>query len=138
MLATLYKLRPTGGFTLIDDDGAGLGPERDAWLGSLKSRRPEEAVRLIDERMNMLQAARLSAPETIAALTTIQDALTDVLARRDAARMRDEIAVTSAEAELVLAFLTLFKRIAGWYLEAAEAVAPCWFRKSQGAVFDIA
>ncbi|MCB1895384.1 MAG: hypothetical protein KDF95_09000 [Rhodocyclaceae bacterium] len=138
MLATLYKLRPSGTIALIEDDSAGLGPERDAWLGSLKSRRPEEAVRLIDERMNMLQAARLSAPETIAALTTIQDALTDVLARHDATRMRDEIAVAPAEADLIGAFLVQFKRIAAWYLAAAQAVVPRWYRKSQEAVFDIA
>ena len=128
MLATLYKLRPSGTIALIEDDSAGLGPERDAWLGSLKSRRPEEAVRLIDERMNMLQAARLSAPETIAALTTIQDALTDVLARHDATRMRDEIAVAPAEADLIGAFLVQFKRIAAWYLAAAQAVVPRWYR----------
>ncbi|MCB1907580.1 MAG: hypothetical protein KDH15_09445 [Rhodocyclaceae bacterium] len=132
------KFRPKAGLASIDDAGAGRDPERDAWLGSLRSRRPEEAVRLIDERLNMLQAAQLGAAETIAELGMILHALTGVLARHEAARIRDEIAVAPFEADLVGAFLMHFKRIAAWYLEAAEAVVPRWYRRSQDSVYDVA
>ncbi len=138
MPSFLNKLRFHPRSALIGGGGGGFDPEAGAWLAGLQARRPAEAARLIEERLNMLRAARLPEVQFVPALTTIQDALSDLQTRAEAALSNAEIAGCEDETELVSTILALLKRTSTYYVQASERLASGWFRSSRAPIFDIA
>ncbi|MCB1956955.1 MAG: hypothetical protein KDG55_14830 [Rhodocyclaceae bacterium] len=115
--------------SLIADDatGAAADPEADAWMSRISALPPEQACRLIEERLNMLEAAHLPVGQFVPALGLIQDAITTLHARIDAALPRTEMRFSAGELELVKSLLALLKRTASAFVDAAGLLDGKWF-----------
>ncbi len=119
-------------------EAAGFDPEADAWMSSLSAQPPVHACRLIEERLNMLEASGLPVVQFVPALGLIQDAIGTTQTRIDSALPRTEMRFEAVDLDLVRAILALRKRTASAFLAAAERLEDRWFRRGTRSIRDSA